>query len=358
MTDRGMTGDRPTGVRRPIGVGLVGYGLAGAVLHAPIIEAIADYRIVAVATSRAEAGERRDRPVVVPDIDALLAVEGVELVVVVAPNAAHAPIATAALRAGRHVVIDKPMAPSAADCDALIDLAARERRVLSVYHNRRWDGDFQAAKREVETADPVLFEGCWDRFRPDAAPGWRNAEVAGAGLLWDLGPHMIDQAIQLFGWPDSMVADVAVQRAGARADDYFALTLRYGERRVVLSASTLVAATRPRFALHGPMGSWWTEGLDPVEAALRRGDSPSVAGFLETLEPIPAFRAVSDGGRIADPVDAGDPFAFYRQMAAAIRGRGPVPVDPVDARNVVAIIDAAHKGETLPARRNGKDQDA
>jgi scyllo-inositol 2-dehydrogenase (NADP+) len=335
---------------KPIGVGLAGYGLAGAILHAPIIEALPDYRIAAVMTSRAEAADRRDRPVVVPDVDALLAVEGVDLVVVVTPNDLHAAHAEAALKAGKHVLIDKPMAPDLAACDRLIDLAAAERRVFSVYHNRRWDGDFLALQR-IDMGTPALFEAHWDRFRPNTTAVWRNEPRPGAGLLWDLGPHMIDQAIRLFGWPDAMTADVAAQRAGAGADDYFALTLHYGAMRATLSASTLVAATRPRMALHGTRGSWWTEGLDPVEAALRAGRSPGDAGFLPDLPEIPAFRARADGERIPDPIAAGDPFAFYRLLAAAIRGEGSVPVDPVDARNVVALIAAAHEGRPIPPPR-------
>ncbi|PXA85936.1 oxidoreductase [Nostoc sp. 3335mG] len=337
--------DTPT-----IGIGLVGYGLAGAILHAPIIEALPDYRIAAVMTSRAEAGERRDRPVVVPDIDALLAVDGVDCVIVVTPNELHAAHAEAALRAGKHVVIDKPMAPDLAACDRLIDLARVQGRVLSVYHNRRWDGDFLALQH-VDIGKPALFEACWDRFRPETAAVWRNEPRPGAGLLWDLGPHMVDQAIRMFGWPDAMIADVATQRAGAGADDYFELTLHYGAMRAILSASTLVAATRPRMAFHGTKGSWWTEGLDAVEAALRANRSPSAPDFLADLPGIPAFRAHSDGERIAEPVSAGDPFAFYRLLAAAIRGEGLVPVDPIDARNVVALIEAAHAGAPLPPRR-------
>jgi scyllo-inositol 2-dehydrogenase (NADP+) len=337
-------------VHSPIGVGLVGYGLAGAILHAPIIEALPDYRIAAVMTSRSEAADRRDRPVVVADIDALLATEGVDLVIVVTPNDLHAAHAEAALRAGKHVVIDKPMAPDVAACDRLIDLATAQGRVLSVYHNRRWDGDFLALQHR-DAGAPALFEAQWDRFRPEAAAVWRNEPRPGAGLLWDLGPHMIDQAIRLFGWPDAMAADVATQRAGAGADDYFELTLHYGAARAILSASTLVAATRPRMALHGTRGSWWTEGLDPVEAALRAGRSPSGATFIADLPDIPAFWAHADGERIAEPVPAGDPFAFYRLLAAAIRGEGRPPVDPIEARNVVALIEAAHLGQPLPPPR-------
>jgi scyllo-inositol 2-dehydrogenase (NADP+) len=329
-----------------IGVGLAGYGLSGAVLHAPLIEALPDYRIAAVMTSRAEeAAARRDRPAVVADIAALVARDDVDLVVVVTPNELHEPQAAAALKAGKHVVIDKPMATGSAACDRLIGIAADAGRLLSVYHNRRWDGDFVAAQAELAREAPLLAEMRWDRFRPQAPDVWRNRGGAGTGLLWDLGAHMIDQAVQLFGWPDAMAADIATQRATAGADDHFELRFDYGERRVILSASSIVAATRPRFALHGPSGSWWTEGLDPAEAALRAHRLPL------GLDPIPAFRAHKDGERLPDPVAPGDPLAFYRLMAAAIRGEGPVPVDPRDARDVVAIIEAAHGGAPLPAPR-------
>ncbi len=341
----------------PIGVGLVGYGLAGAILHAPVIEALPDYRITAIMTSRADAAGRRDRPRVVADIDALLAIDEVELVVVVTPNDLHALHAEAALRAGRHVLIDKPMAPSVAECDRLIDLAEAAGRVLSVYHNRRWDADFLEAARIVSRGDLgelALYEARWDRFRPDAAAVWRNTPRPGAGLLWDLGPHMIDQALALFGWPDAMIADVDTQRAGAGADDYFELTFHYGSRRAILSASSLVAATRPRMALHCTGGSWWTEGLDPVEASLRAGQSPSAPGFMEGLAHVPAFRATRDGERLPAPIDAVDPGACYRKLAAAIRSRGVIPVDPVQARDVVAIIAAAHGGEPLPQPRGAR----
>jgi len=338
----------------PIGVGLVGYGLAGAVLHAPVIEALPDYRIAAVMTSRAEAADRRDRPQVVADIDALLAIDGVELVVVVTPNDLHAAHAEAALRAGRHVVIDKPMAPDVADCDRLIDLAEASGRTLSVYHNRRWDADFLEAVgivAEGGIGEPALYEARWDRFRPEATAVWRNTPRAGAGLLWDLGPHLVDQALTLFGWPDAMTADVATQRAGAGADDYFELTLHYGARRAILSASTLVAGTRPHLALHGTGGSWWTEGLDPVEAALRAGRSPSQPGFVDALPPVPAFYATRDGERTPAPIGPVDPCGFYRGLAAAIRSGGPVPVDPIEARDVIALIAAAHAGDPLPEPR-------
>ena len=333
----------------PIGVGLVGYGLAGAVLHAPLIEALDAYRIVAVASSRAEAAERRDRPQVVADVDALLAIDAVDLVVVVTPNDLHARHAEAALRAGKHVVIDKPMAPDVADCDRLIDCARAAGRVLSVYHNRRWDGDYLAARALLAhgaVGTPALYEARWDRFRPEAAAVWRNAPGAGAGLLWDLGPHLVDQAIGLFGWPDAVTADVATQRGDARADDYFELTLHYGAMRAILSASTLVAATRPHLALHGTGGSWWTEALDPLEAALRAGRPPG-----DILPAISAFRATRDGERVSQPVAAGDPFGFYGGLAAAIRAGGPPPVDPIEARDVVALIAAAHAGTPLPAPR-------
>lgn len=341
-------------MQRPIGVGLLGYGLAGAVLHAPVIEAIPDYRIVAVATSRAEAAARRDAPQVVADVDRLLEIDAVELVVVVTPNDQHADHAARALAAGRHVVIDKPMAPDVAACDALIDRAREAGVVFSVYHNRRWDGDHRAAQAVAasgEVGAVRLYRAFWDRFRPDAPAVWRNTDRGGAGLLWDLGPHMIDQALSLFGWPDAMTADVARQRDGSVADDYFELTLHYGRARAVIGASSLIAATRPRMALHGTGGSWWTEGLDPLETALRAGRHPSEEGFAASLPAIPAFFARRDGERRAAPAAAGDHLGFYRELARAIRDGGAPPVDPCEARDVVALIEAAHAGAGVPRPR-------
>ncbi|HEX8223408.1 MAG TPA: Gfo/Idh/MocA family oxidoreductase [Allosphingosinicella sp.] len=316
-----------------IRVALIGRGMAGTVFHAPLIRALPAFELAAIAGA-ADAAEAIASP-------------AIDLVVVATPNLTHYPLAAAALEAGKHVVVDKPFAVTVAEADALIALAAAKRRILTVFHNRRWDGDFLTARSLVESGrlgDIRLFEAHWDRFRPVPKPGWREEPAEGAGLLWDLGPHLIDQALVLFGRPDGVSADVAVQRPGARADDYFDLTLRYGAMRARLSASTLVAEPRPRFAIHGSAGSFVKYGLDPQEEALRRGIVPLYPGFCREASPSDGIIARADGGREPVATRPGRYLAFYEGVAASIAGVAPPPVDPADARQGLEIIAAAYSG--------------
>jgi scyllo-inositol 2-dehydrogenase (NADP+) len=310
------------------GVGLIGYGLGGAAFHAPVIAAEPRLRLEAVVTSRAGQVER-DHPGVrvVGSAGELLDDPAVELVVVAAPNAVHHDLAAAALRAGRHVVVDKPFALSTADADDLIALAAASERRLSVFHNRRWDGDFLTVRRCVESGvlgEIATFVSRYDRFRPAPKGGWKEEAVSGSGILWDLGPHLIDQAMVLFGPPRTVWADLGVQRPGVEAVDYVHLVLGYGRRRAVLHAGMLVRDPGPRFEVHGDRGSLVTRGLDQpeVDATLT-----CEVGGLELR------------GRLAGvPTAYG---SFYAQMAAAVAGEGPVPVAPDDARATVAVIEHA-----------------
>ena len=312
-------------------VGLVGRGTAGTIFHAPLIRAVPALELAAVAGS-ADAAETIADP-------------AIELIVIATPNATHFPLARAALEAGKHVVIDKPFALDIREADALIALAAAKGRRLSVFHNRRWDGDFLTVRRAVEEnslGDILLFEAHWDRFRPQPKPGWREGEGEGAGLLFDLGPHLIDQALLLFGMPEAVSADMAVQRPGAVADDYFSLTLLFGGgRRVLLGASNLVAAPRTRFALYGSGGSLIVRGLDTQEAALKAGGSPLEPGFGEAGGAVRATLTGADGAEAALPVLPGRWLGYYEAMAAAVRDEGPVPVDPADARAGLRLIEAA-----------------
>jgi len=311
-----------------IGVGLIGYGLGGSVFHAPLIEAEPRLRLHAVVTSRAGQVER-DHPGVrvVGSAAELLEDPAVELVVVAAPNAVHHELAAAALAAGRHVVVDKPFTLTTADADDLIALAERQDRLLSVFQSRRWDGDFLTVRRCLEAGllgRVSSFESRYDRFRPAPKGGWKEEDVAGSGLLWDLGPHLIDQALQLFGLPETVWADLQVQRPGVEAVDWVDLVLGYGRLRVLLRAAMEVRDPGPRFEVHGDRGSLLTWGLDrpEVDATL----TTEVAG-LELR------------GRLAGL--PGDHGAYYAAMAAAVAGQGPVPVTAAEARDVIMVIEHA-----------------
>lgn len=326
----------------PIRVGLVGYGLAGSVFHAPLIRACERMKLDAILTSRAA-------PARVGSLDELI--DKSDLVVVASPNTTHFPIARQALEAGRHVVVDKPFTVTIAEADELIRIAAERERLLSVFHNRRWDGDFLTVQEILpKLGEILLFEAHWDRFRPQIKHGWREQPDVGAGLWNDLGPHMIDQALLLFGMPDSIEADIFAQRPDALVDDYFDVTLHYGRRRVCLRSSSLIAAPRPRFSIHGTGGSFVKCGLDPQEAQLKAGVCPGDPGYGVDVEHGTLVRG--DGSRASVPTERGNYLAFYESIASAMFDGAPVPVDPADARTGLALIDLARRaasfGQRLP----------
>ena len=327
-----------------IRVGLVGYGLGGAVFHAPLIRACKRMELTAVQTSR-------EIPNGVQTLDALL--DESDLVVIASPNTTHFPIAKAALEAGKHVVVDKPFTISLDEADALIAVAKQHDRILTVFHNRRWDSDFLTLKRILPRIGAIsLYEAHWDRFRPAIKQGWRETDEPGGGVWYDLGPHLLDQALQLFGMPESVSADIFAQRPNAKADDYFDVTLHYGSRRVCLRCSTLVADPRPRIAAHGSEASFVKFGLDQQEPALKEGANPLDPGF--GTDERTGTLTFPDGGLQPVPNERGGYLAFYEAVADSILEGAPVPVDPADARDGLLLISLARRaselGRRLPVR--------
>lgn len=336
----------------PLRVAIVGYGLAGRVFHAPLVAAEPDTEVAAVVTGdpcrAAAAAADHPRARVLPSADALWDDPGaVDLVVVAAANRAHVPLARAAIAAGLPVVVDKPLAPDAARARALADEAAAAGVMLTVFQNRRWDADLLTLRRlldEGAVGAPVRFESRFDRWRPEVnRDAWRerpDPEDAG-GLLLDLGSHLIDQAILLFGPPVEVRAEVDRRRPGARVDDdVFVALLHAGGVRSHLGATMLAPRPGPRMRLTGLRGTWEVHGLDPQEDALRAGRRPSDPGFGEV--PGSAWGLLSDGGPARPvPMERGDYAAFYAGVARALRGGAAPPVDPRDAVRVLEVIDAA-----------------
>jgi predicted dehydrogenase len=296
--------------------------------------------------SRDQAKVHADRPGlrVVPDVAALLALPGLDLVVVSSPDELHAEHAIAALRAGKHVLVDKPFATTLADARAIASEGERAGRLVAVFQNRRWDADFLTLRRLVAEGTLgriVQFESHFDRWRPVPAPVWKEARVGGSWL--DLGPHLVDQALCLFGKPRSIVLDLATLREGAPASDYFHATLAYDSLRVVLHASKLSADHGLRFAVHGVQGSWVKRGIDPQEAGALSGLSPDSADWGVDLDE----GLFTSGADVSRPEtvrnERGDYGAFWRALGAAIRGEGPNPVPPGEALAVMEVLDAGLK---------------
>jgi scyllo-inositol 2-dehydrogenase (NADP+) len=325
-----------------IRVGVIGYGLAGAVFHEPLIRACDGLELSAVLASR-------EHPLRVGSMSELLG--RCELVVVASPNDSHFPLARYALDHGKHVIVDKPFTVTVEEANGLIALAREAQRMLTVFHNRRWAADFLTLRRVLpKLGELFLVEANWDRFRPEVRERWREQPGPGAGLLADLGPHMIDEILQLFGMPDAISADILAQRPGASVDDYFDLRLDYDSRRVCLRASSLVSDPRPRFAVHGSGGSFVKHGLDPQEAQLKAGMDPRDPGF--GIEERCGTLTLPDGSIEQMPTERGRYLDFYKAVVAAIDEGAPVPVDPANARDGLLLIDlarrAAQSGQRLP----------
>lgn len=327
-----------------IRTGLIGFGLGGTAFHAPLIDAVEGLELAAVGTSRAAAVQAAYPGAAVTDAEALIADPAIDLVVISTPNPTHFPLAQKALAAGKHVVIDKPMTPSAAEAEALIAQAGAANRLVVPFHNRRWDSDFLTVRSLIESGrlgEILLFEAHWDRFRPDLAQAWK--EAPGAGQLLDLGPHMLDQVLVLFGMPEAVSADVMGQRGNSPVDDYFALTLFYGTRRVALASSRMIAAPRPRFAIHGRGGSFVKYGLDPQEAAMRAGGSVQDPGHGIEDPAQHGVLTLPDGAQETIASARGDYRRFYAGVAAAIRGEAAAPVAAEDALAGLRLIEAARQ---------------
>jgi len=329
---------------RQISVGLVGYGLAGSVFHAPLLSASKMW-LAAVVTSRVEQ-LKADLPEVeaVPSLDRLLADSDIELVVVASPTATHFEIARAALEHGKNVVVDKPFTVTVREADTLIELAARRNLLLSVFQNRRWDNDFLTVKSCIEQGELGAiyhFESHFDRFRPRIRPGWREEPGRGSGILYDLGAHLIDQALLLFGMPSAVTADVLVQRSDARATDYFHLILDYGRMRAILHGSALVCGPGPHFLVHGDGGSFVKYGMDSQEEALKAGKRPGDPEWgLDKPEQYGEL-TLADGTRRRVETIRGGYEHFYEGIAASLLHGAPPPINPVDSRNGLVVIEAA-----------------
>lgn len=331
-----------------IGVGLIGYGLGGRAFHAPYIATTPGLALRAI-VSRDPAKVHADFPTtrVLPDVAALLDDESVALVVVSSPDHLHAEHAEAALAAGKHVLVDKPFATSLPAARALIAAAEHARRLLTVFHNRRWDADFLTLRGLIADGtlgEVVSYESRFDRWRPVPAATWKEARAGGSWL--DLGPHLVDQALLLFGRPSAITADLATLRRDAPAPDYFHATLRYPNKRVTLHSSKLAADHGLRLAVHGTRGSWIKHGLDLQEAATVAGQRPGgddwghdpLDGSLTSGEPGAAATRVSNR--------RGDYRLFWSALAAAVRGEGPNPVPSHEALAVMEVLDAGLRSAT------------
>ncbi|MGH9595833.1 MAG: Gfo/Idh/MocA family oxidoreductase [Edaphobacter sp.] len=362
-----------------IGVAVIGFGLAGQVFHAPFVSAVPGLRLDAIVQRKGDAAAKAYPSArILRSVDEALADAAVQLVVVGTPNETHFELAKQALLAGKHVVIDKPFAATSAEAKELKDLAEKKGVVLAPFHNRRWDGDFRTVQRllaEEAVGRLVTYESHFDRFRPLPRENtWKEGANAANGLLMDLGPHLVDQALALFGAPDGIAASVRKDRDKTDIEDAFDITLEYSAYsghgysghglRAHCRSSMLACDAAPRFLLHGTKGSFKKWGLDPQESALVGGAKVPRLGEGEWLaEPESAWGTLTVAPVLTDPgmltraqvkTELGDYRLYYANVRDAINGVGKLAVTSEDGYRVVRLLEMARESSaakrTLPVK--------
>ena len=322
---------------RPIRVALIGYGNAGRIFHATLISGVPGLELTHVVSSKPDL-VTADWPdvQVVPTPEIAFADAAIDLVVIATGNESHYPLAHAALLAGKHVVVDKPCTVTLEQTRDLLALAGERGLLMTVFQNRRWDSDFLSLQQVISSGALgriVYFESHFDRYRPVVPDRWREQDLPGSGLWFDLGSHLVDQCVHLFGAPDDILLDVACQRDGAQVNDYFHAQLRYPSRhpglRVLLHGSALVPEVGPRFVVHGTKGSFVKYGLDVQEDALKAGGRP-VVGNSDDWGRDPRTGDVTthtESGPVVTsaPNVAGNYLAYYAQLQGYLSGKERAP---------------------------------
>jgi scyllo-inositol 2-dehydrogenase (NADP+) len=336
-------------MENPIQTAIASFGMSGLVFHGPFLKVSPQFQVRRIVErSKMISKALFPEAEIVRSFEDILRDKEIELVIVNTPDRFHYEMAGMALEAGKHVVVEKPFTFNAEEADDLIRLAEERGKLLTVYQNRRWDGDFLTIRKIVETGvlgQLVEFESHFDRYRPAIAPStWKEEEGEYAGVLYNLGSHMVDQALVLFGMPEAVTAHLRIIRPFGKVIDYYDLRLIYPAFTVLLKCSYLVKEEGPRYILHGTNGSFLKWGIDPQEEILKTGVLPvgdswgkepeSAWGILNTQD-----NNVGQIQRI--PTEKGNYQAFYNNLSEAIRNGQPLAVKPQEARNVIRILELA-----------------
>ena len=340
-----------------IKVGLIGFGVAAKFMHAPFLATNDSYEVVAVLERhKNESQQLFPQATVVRNMEELLGINETELIIVTTPNDTHLPYALQGLQEGKHVVLEKPFTITSEDALQLIEATKQSGKILSVFQNRRYVSDFLTIKEVLNKnllGTVHEFEGHYHRFRPEARPGaWREEAKPGSGILYDLGSHLIDQALVLFGLPKTITADIRMQRPHAQADDYFDLRLDYGFLKVILKAGMLVREPGPRYQIHGTKGSFIKYGEDPQEVLLRAGVLPTAPDWGVESEEIYGLLHTEINGTIVKekyPSQTGNYGYYYQHLHDTISGKLPLREKPEHGYNTIKLIELALQSQKSKA---------
>ncbi|RXH54301.1 oxidoreductase [Granulicella sibirica] len=343
-----------SGSKEAVRVGLIGYGYAGKTFHAPNIRAVPNLPLTVVGSSKRDVLAVDIPEAIVCAPEEVPTHPDVDLVVIATPNDSHFPLAAAAMRAGKDVVIDKPFTVTLAEARELQKIAVDTGRLLSVFHNRRWDSEILATKAVLESGalgQVTHYECHMDRYRPNVRKRWREDPGPGAGLWFDLGPHLIDAALYLFGLPHSVSATIRTMRPGGLTDDYAHVQLFYDKMNVILNATIVAAKGGPRSVVHGMAGTWMKYGLDVQEAQLVSGMPPTDPRFGVDPDPGLLFDGAT-GTRTEISAPPSNQSLYYASIRDAILSGHPAEIPARDAVAVMAILETTFKsaaeGRVLP----------
>lgn len=330
-----------------INVGLVGFGFAGRVFHAPMISSVAGLNLRAIVQRRGgDASSLYSNATQVRSVEELLAIPEIQLVVIATPNTSHYSLAKQCLIAGKDVVVDKPFTTTYAEATELVDLARQRGRLLTVYQNRRFDGDFRTisdllAKNRLGRI--VLFESHFDRYRLELRPdAWRERPEAGSGIFFDLGVHLLDQALLLFGPPEAITADIRIERRGGQVDDAFDVLLHYSQMRALLRASMIALAPDLRFLVRGETAAYVKHGIDPQEEVLKRGEVPGADSWGKEKQQSWGLLQSLDGSERVE-TEPGDYRLFYQNVRDAILGKSEITITHEQMLNVMHGVELARR---------------
>jgi scyllo-inositol 2-dehydrogenase (NADP+) len=338
-----------------IQVALASFGMSGQVFHGPSLSAHDGFEVKTI-LERTKHLSRKAFPVVhiARDFREILNDPAIELIIVNTPDSYHFEMTRAALMAGKHVVVEKPFTLKSDEAQQLIDLASKKKLLITVYQNRRWDGDFLTVKRIISSGmlgRLVEFESHFDRYRNFIAPGtWKEEGDDYAGVLYNLGSHMVDQVLVLFGMPESVTAHLAIVRSGGKVADYYDIRLQYPNFSAILKCSYLVKEPGPRYILNGTNGTFLKWGLDPQEDALKNGGKPVGPGWgMEPEEWWGKVNAEVYGVNVQGKVEteAGNYLAFYNNLHKAIRLGEPLAVNPLEAMQTIRILETCIESHHL-----------
>ncbi|HPI84775.1 MAG TPA: Gfo/Idh/MocA family oxidoreductase [Bacteroidales bacterium] len=336
-----------------INTAIVGFGLSGRVFHAPFIHTHPGFRLVTVVERHSSLSKEIYPGVTIAkEYNNVLNDGSIKLVVLATPNIYHLEQARSALEAGKHVVVEKPFTPTSQEADALIGIAEKTGKKIFVYQNRRWDGDFKTIQQVVYNGylgEILEYEAHFDRYAPGARrSAWRDEPLPAGGVLYDLGSHLVDQALVLFGMPRSVYADIRMQRAESKVDDYFHVHLYYERLKVILKASVFVKEQGPRYSLHGTKGSFIKYGIDPQEEMLKAGAMPGSEDWgKEDPDYWGLLNAEMHGQQFYGNIETepGNYMAFYDNVFDVITKGAEQAVTPQEARNVIRILELAFESQ-------------